>query len=564
MAVWEDHLLPLMTCKDAARLRCTCKALRGMVRKHYKDVGTVKVKHLRTALTIFRGARSLALDHLEPLCQGKYVETLVQWLRERGRGSGLERVTIAPHYPGFLRKALEANALPSLRSVLLCLKCPIQRALLMEGLVAAMHELRLVIEGSHTIDMDQVAALSLLQQMHALAKLEISLCGWGFGDSVEWPRFIPPSLKALRIELISQVPSENESFLRARALPAMLEASGARLDRLEMFLPGDFEEYNEELVYLAQVLRCCSPSLRGLLLGTCNVDPEYDPSETDLSASDVERLRGQWADVMAGVSACRNLQVLVLPNVFLESLFPPGAALCRLTHLEIVDYVGENPPDVGARGLWALMASGGLPALTKLSVELAGRWGGLEEVRTRVVPAFEAVAGTLTQLHLAKTDSEWPKSGVEVGYELGVAVGKLRRVKDLALELFNDGRAYHAMAQGLAASGGESPLPLLWRLLLPEGVEVNTDQVASLLRPSVRVFGTCNYNRRAALLTACALRRAGYKHMWAIWWQRDDGPSCSARALSSIAMCKTVHVPCQYSEHPWAIYVRGVLPGGDG
>jgi hypothetical protein len=28
-AVCEDHLLSLLTCKDAARLECTCRALRG-------------------------------------------------------------------------------------------------------------------------------------------------------------------------------------------------------------------------------------------------------------------------------------------------------------------------------------------------------------------------------------------------------------------------------------------------------------------------------------------------------------------------------------------------------
>jgi hypothetical protein len=40
MAVWEDHLLPLLTCKDAARLGCTCKALRGVVREHFSgDLG---------------------------------------------------------------------------------------------------------------------------------------------------------------------------------------------------------------------------------------------------------------------------------------------------------------------------------------------------------------------------------------------------------------------------------------------------------------------------------------------------------------------------------------------
>jgi hypothetical protein len=41
MAVWEDHLLPLLTCKDAARLGCTCKALRGVVREHFRgDLGS--------------------------------------------------------------------------------------------------------------------------------------------------------------------------------------------------------------------------------------------------------------------------------------------------------------------------------------------------------------------------------------------------------------------------------------------------------------------------------------------------------------------------------------------
>jgi hypothetical protein len=118
--------------------------------------------------------------------------------------------------------------------------------------------------------------------------------------------------------------------------------------------------------------------------------------------SQVERLRVQWADVLAGVSACRELQVLVLPRIEVEPLFPPGTAFGRLTHLEISDHEREHPPDAGVMGLWELMASGGLPALAKLSVRLEGRWGGVEEVRTRVAPALEAVAGTLTHLHLEK------------------------------------------------------------------------------------------------------------------------------------------------------------------
>jgi hypothetical protein len=168
-------------------------------------------------------------------------------------------------------------------------------------------------------------------------------------------------------------------------------------------------------------------------------------------------MRVQWADVLAGVSACRELQVLVLPEIVLEPLFPPGTAFGRLTHLETCDDEREHPPDAGVLGLWELMASGGLPALAKLSVTQEG-WVA-PGVRTRVGPAFEAVAGTLTHLHL-----RMPKycdirfDELEVGYELGVAVGKLGR---LTLDLFWDGRAHHATARGLAASGGDRPVPLL-------------------------------------------------------------------------------------------------------
>jgi hypothetical protein len=46
-AVWEGHLLPLLTYKDAARLGCTCKALRGVVREHFRDIGPIKVEQLQ-------------------------------------------------------------------------------------------------------------------------------------------------------------------------------------------------------------------------------------------------------------------------------------------------------------------------------------------------------------------------------------------------------------------------------------------------------------------------------------------------------------------------------------
>jgi hypothetical protein len=169
------------------------------------------------------------------------------------------------------------------------------------------------------------------------------------------------------------------------------------------------------------------------------------------------------------------------------------------------------------------MASGGLPALARLTVRVGdGSGAAAAQVRSRVAPAFEAVAGSLRHIWLECTSND-----AEVGHELGVAVGKLRRLKDLTLELSHDGRVYHAVAQGLAASGGELSLPLLWRVRVTPVVRANPDLLASLLLPSVRVFASLHTDLSAledyleedtqgALLMACALRQAGYKHTWVV------------------------------------------------
>jgi hypothetical protein len=143
-----------------------------------------------------------------------------------------------------------------------------------------------------------------------------------------------------------------------------------------------------------------------------------------------------------------------------------------------------------------------------------------------------------------------------VGYELGVALGKLRRLKDLALDLSEDGRPYHAMAQGLAASGGERPLPLLWRVVLPHGASTNPDLVASLLLPSVRFFTTYHYcEDPAALLTACALRQAGYKRSWAPEFESDH----ERTVPFAIVPCRIVQ-DNQDKYPPWAFLPRCGLP----
>jgi hypothetical protein len=194
--------------------------------------------------------------------------------------------------------------------------------------------------------------------------------------------------------------------------------------------------------------------------------------------------------------------------------FPPGTAFTRLTHIKVVDSGGEHPPGAGAMGLWEVMASGGLPALAKLYVTFQLPWGGIEEAKTQVAPALEAVAGTLTHLHLRNSrGGELSGDAVKKGYEVGVAVGKLRRLQNLGLGLSEDGRFYHAVAQGLAASGGDRPLPLLWQLSLSAVLGVNVEQAASLLLPSVRIFVSNSFKgTESGLLIACALRQVGYKH----------------------------------------------------
>jgi hypothetical protein len=410
-----------------------------------------------------------------------------------------------------IHRALQQGALPSLKDVHVNLEFEAARASLTGGFLGVIKTLHVVVDRDSE---PELAALGLVRQLPALTELHVKVDGYG-NDPVQWPPFIPPSVKALRIT--TPVPHS------LSALPGMLEASGARLERLEVIIQrasDDSESIGEGLVHLAQALRYCSPTLKSLLLVSSDFIPILAVragcrrnDEGGPNSRRVEHLRVQWADVLAGVSACRELQVLVLPDIEVEPLFPRGTAFARLTQLKMSDYRREHPPDAGVMGLWELMASGGLPALATLSVRPVGLWGGMDKVRSRVTPALEAVAGTLTHLHL----------GLHVGYEWGRAVGKLGRLKDLALGKFQDtaeidGSACQAFAQGLADSGDGGPLPLLWRVILLSEVCGDIDLLASLLLPSVRVLDMRRIETyRTALFTAYALRQAEYKHTLALY-----------------------------------------------
>jgi hypothetical protein len=136
MAVWEDHLLPLLTCKDAARLGCTCKALRGVVRERFKDIGAINSEFMLPALTTFPRARTAVLDDYPNRWGPGKKEALLQWLREGGRGRHLEGITVEyPYSPAMLviYEALQAGALPSLKRLDVSLEDENQRASLTGG-----------------------------------------------------------------------------------------------------------------------------------------------------------------------------------------------------------------------------------------------------------------------------------------------------------------------------------------------------------------------------------------------------------------------------------------------
>jgi hypothetical protein len=398
-----------------------------------------------------------------------------------------------------------------------------------------MHELRVMVMRFRTHDFaPQLAAVARVRQLPALTKLEVVFrddCT--DDDPVQWPPFIPSALKALRI-VIERGPA-GRSLLRA--LPVVLGASGARLERLEVSLLSDIDSRDDALSHLAQAVRCCSPTLKDLRLAVGQI---LVMQGADF-ARECERTREDWAALLAGVSCCRELEVLVLPWVCFEPLFPPGTAFGRLTHLEMSDHGRSRPPNTGVMGLWELVASGGLPALITLKVKLADRWGAVE-VKRRMAPAFEAVAGTLTHLYVTPPDdAAWV---VGAGYELGVAVGKLRRLKDLALDLSQNGRVYHAVAQGLAVCGIDGPPPLLWRVRVVSDVCSVPDLLITLLLPSVRVFVSSHMtSSQGALLTACALRRVGYKHTWAV-----SCPDEAKGAIHAIAQCRLSEA-CIHNRH---------------
>jgi hypothetical protein len=114
-----DHIVPVLLPRDAARLAGTSKALRGLVREHFTDLGKVPWDQLRAVLTCFPKARRVEVGAPRiptPWFRSREErQSMMSWLREGGRGRYLAEVRAGTSDSGvFVKEALEEGALPSL------------------------------------------------------------------------------------------------------------------------------------------------------------------------------------------------------------------------------------------------------------------------------------------------------------------------------------------------------------------------------------------------------------------------------------------------------------------
>jgi hypothetical protein len=282
------------------------------------------------------------------------------------------------------------------------------------------------------------AELALLEHLRRLPlrRLELTLNRSG---SLVFPPFIPPSLKTLTLN-VSRA-GAFESLLRG--LPSMLHTSRASLEGIKLW---DDSEFSASVgAAFAQVLQACSSTLRLM--------------EVPIYLSHSERTAAFSREMVPGlVSCCDELHVLKCPWSVFRAFPTTCASFTRLTELKLM---GQQDLIEFTSPVWDLMANGKMPVLVTLELftyRLA-RWGREEGDKVNsgdssLARAFEAVAATLRRLTLSTISGTKALDGYGACYELGAPIGRLRLLTYLHLDLFDDGRAYHAVGQGLTAAGG--------------------------------------------------------------------------------------------------------------
>jgi hypothetical protein len=552
LSVWQDHLSPLLSVGEAARLRVVCKALRGVVKELPVSLGWRSSKHFEAALTCFPSAQSLHMSYAIP--RRAYDETISRMVDVlRRHGGTLKRVMIDGDRDDaqlLLSHALRSGALPKLRYFRLSSEIE-SLELLVNGLLDGIEvmdvcfpsdifnrggsvyeewddwdpredvfereERRAARERSQSREKQHKAhmfkwklpVLKRLRKMPLLRTLSIQLPPRGL-ERV--PPFIPPSLKELTITRDGWAFELSDVLICQ--LPSIVEASGARLERVNVSGRCHCGEATSREVGAAldQVLRTCSPTLKEARIMVqygygSDFTSELAPGLMSCCEGPLERLEVGW-------------------GVF-GSLPPTCPGFTRLTHLTLN---GGQAMDLES-ALWGLMASGRLPTLA--SLRLLG-FGGIKwdvGAGDRLAHAFSGVAGTLKHLTLdafpprrlstfgaltPTPEDDLPESAC---CELGAALGQLKRLKYLSLGLFWKGRSYHAVARGLAASGG---LPRLFELDFARELAQREGWISdiewltckpSLIVPSVKRLAVRNVScTDQALLLFGGLAGMGYKH----------------------------------------------------
>jgi hypothetical protein len=503
LSVWQDHLRPLLSVVEAVRLSAVCKALRVMVRGWPMDLGTINLENLESALACFPAAEGFQTS-FEAALGADDERQKVELLRQYG--GTLKHVDMFDEGEQLLLSAVRAGALPRLSFYWFDLESSAHRQILSDGLLRRLEDVNVDMKAS---DREQLAALAHLRHLPHLRSLHVSLSGPPDAVFRPFPVFIPPSLKCL---ILSGYPAAAlESVLRD--LPFMLRTSGASLEELRLW--NSKEQSAASGTTFAQVLRACSSTLRVVSMPHCFECPSGGAAF--------------YSEVVPGlIRCCDKLQVMNCPWSVFRALPAACPSFTRLTSLHLAasrDLIEFTSP------LWDLMANGRMPVLAALIIDSEDKpsWGREEREKINswdspLVRALEAVAGTLKRFKLeSRKGADLTDQGA--CYELGWAIGKLRRLRYLHLSVFNDGRSYHAVARGLAASRG---CPELFELCVG-GIERNADWLTregSLIVPSVRrlrIEARFQSAQEESLLLCCGLAQMGYRYHLELLYTNPGG-----------------------------------------
>jgi hypothetical protein len=357
------------------------------------------------------------------------------------------------------------------------------RDLIIDGVISGVESIFVTCWGE--VSPIKRAALGYLRHFPALKDIT---CSWGRGDSAV-PPFIPPSLEALSL----WCSSSTKPVLLLGSLPPIIKSSGAKLRRLNLSsLSISTRDDGDLLRGVRGLLQACAPTLQEVTLSIYHV----------LFESAVE--------VVEGLASCQHLKRLTAPINTL-AVMPPGRGITlRLARLHLSR--GSSTGALSSNALWELMARGGLPILSCLQLKPGG-WAWDAELGPALVAAFKGVAGTLKELvlhHFYTADAEG--GGLS---QLGRAIGRLRRLESLELNLGKHGVAYHHVARGM----GEGSCPALRSLTI--AIEREASWLAcrpSIIRPSVHALRVKfrnsdgrNQDGAEPLAVACALTTLGYR-----------------------------------------------------